>query len=308
MNAGLKAIVPLVETELNRVLATPEFANAGRSSRFLRYVVEAALEGRSASLKESAVWVQFFDREIGFAPKLDPIVRVTAGRIRERLDRYYESPHPDTTVRILLPKGRYIPEFVPFSTPDAAIALEVPTVESPAAIPEAGIGEAETPRQAAPRPKWRLPALACALLLLLSGGVWWYAATSLAPKRFDGPVSEFTFQLPPDQEIAGSWGRNLALSPDGTVLVYAARQDDALKLFVRRMDGSPIQSIPGSEGAYAPFFSPDGKWIAAYPSGSLKRFSLQGKQQDLAPLELDFGLPGGVWDGNAGVLLGRKTG
>ncbi len=296
MNSGMKAIAPLVEMELDRVLATPEFVNAERSSRFLRFVVEAALEGRMDSLKESVVGVQVFDREIGFDPKLDPIVRVTAGRIRERLDRYYESPHPETTVRILLPKGRYIPEFVPFAPSEQAADFKTPSLvtEAPEIAPE------PAPTVAPPR-KWQVPALAGALLIL--AGVWWYAAAPPPPRHFDGPVSEFTIELPADQEIVGSWGRNLTLSPDGTILVYAARQDDTFKLFVRRLDGSEIQSIPGSDGAYSPFFSPDGKWIAAYTNGSLRRFSIEGKSQDLAPLGPGFTLPGGVWDARAGLLF-----
>ena len=50
----------------------------------------------------------------------------------------------------------------------------------------------------------------------------------------------------------------IALSPDGTHLVYAA--DDG-KLYVRALDQLAATPIPGTEDAADPFFSPDGHWV-----------------------------------------------
>lgn len=48
---------------------------------------------------------------------------------------------------------------------------------------------------------------------------------------------------------------------DGSTLAYVAAAGGATRLFVRRLDGLEVREIPGTDGAYAPFFSPDGQWI-----------------------------------------------
>jgi Tol biopolymer transport system component len=70
----------------------------------------------------------------------------------------------------------------------------------------------------------------------------------------------------------------VALSPDGSLLVYAGEQNGKSQLFVRRLDSFDARPIPGTEGAYAPFFSPDGRWIAFFAANTLQKVSLQGGQ------------------------------
>lgn len=80
-------------------------------SRFLRLAVTETLAGRSERLKEYVFGVEVFDRGESFDPAIDPIVRVEAGRLRRKLERYYktEGRHDDIAVR--LPKGSYVPSF-----------------------------------------------------------------------------------------------------------------------------------------------------------------------------------------------------
>jgi len=70
----------------------------------------------------------------------------------------------------------------------------------------------------------------------------------------------------------------IALSPDGSVLVYAGEQNGRSQLFARPLDSFDARPIPGTEGAYAPFFSPDGRWIAFFAANTLQKVSLQGGQ------------------------------
>jgi len=100
-----------VRLQLNRILASTAFADAERASRFLRYVVERKLEGRDGEIKESVVAVEVLGRNASFNSKSDPIVRVEAGRLRDRLSAYYEAEGGADPILISLPKGRYIPEF-----------------------------------------------------------------------------------------------------------------------------------------------------------------------------------------------------
>ena len=53
---------------LEKLLASPGFAGSERLSRFLRYVVEETLEGRSEGLKEITVGVDVFGRKPGYDP------------------------------------------------------------------------------------------------------------------------------------------------------------------------------------------------------------------------------------------------
>ena len=100
-----------VRAALERVLAAPEFVNATRLSRFLRFAAEKALAGAGAELKEYLLGVEVFDRGQDFDPRLDPIVRVEAGRLRGKLQEYYEGGGQSDPVRIVFRKGSYAPTF-----------------------------------------------------------------------------------------------------------------------------------------------------------------------------------------------------
>ena len=58
--------------------------------RFLRLTVERALAGQSDELKEYLIGVEVFDRKQSYDPRVDPIVRVEARRLRAKLKAYYE--------------------------------------------------------------------------------------------------------------------------------------------------------------------------------------------------------------------------
>src|SRR5262249_56866378 len=100
-----------VREHLAALLKSNAFAHVDRLKRFLRYVVEETIAGRSENLKEYSIGVEVFDRETSFDPRTDPIVRVQARRLRARLSRYYEDEGRHHQMRIELPKGSYIPVF-----------------------------------------------------------------------------------------------------------------------------------------------------------------------------------------------------
>jgi adenylate cyclase len=114
-----------VRAALDRVLAAPEFVNAARLSRFLRFAVEKALAGGGSELKEYLLGVEVFDRGQDFDPRLDPIVRVEAGRLRGKLQEYYEGGGQGDPVRIVFRKGSYAPSF------EAATPAAIPPTKTP---------------------------------------------------------------------------------------------------------------------------------------------------------------------------------
>jgi eukaryotic-like serine/threonine-protein kinase len=114
----------------------------------------------------------------------------------------------------------------------------------------------------------------CALLLglaIATVAVW---NLKPAPPR---SVSRFTITLPPGQQLAGlNDGPAVALSPDGTRLAYVAIQGGTQQLYLRAIDSLEAQPILGTEGAFNPFFSPDGQWIGFFAAGRLKKVSING--------------------------------
>jgi len=98
-----------------------------------------------------------------------------------------------------------------------------------------------------------------------------------APVPPPQPVTRVVINLPPGQQLAGlEFGPAVALSPDGTHLAYAARQGSTQQLYLRAMDSVDVRPMPGTEGAFSPFFSPDGQWVGFFQAATLKKVSLSG--------------------------------
>jgi serine/threonine-protein kinase len=100
-----------VREQLARIVASDAFADSPRMARFLRFTVEEALRGNASQLKETVIGTQVFDRASGYDPRLDPIVRVEARRLRAKLQAYYENSGQQDPVILEFPKGRYAPVF-----------------------------------------------------------------------------------------------------------------------------------------------------------------------------------------------------
>src|SRR3954465_14796767 len=79
-----------VQRQLQRVLESKVFAIAPRLSKFLRFGVESALAGTNP-VNEYSIGVDVFERDNSFDPRVDPIVRVHARRLRSKLAQYYET-------------------------------------------------------------------------------------------------------------------------------------------------------------------------------------------------------------------------
>ena len=93
------------------------------------------------------------------------------------------------------------------------------------------------------------------------------------PASPDQPAAHFA--LPVTGQLPVGQGRLIALSPNGREVVYVAVTADGDQLYRRPLNQLESVPIPGTDGARAPFFSPDGEWLAfSAPDGSLKRLSL----------------------------------
>jgi len=116
----------IVRSELERILASSAFDASNRNRAFLRYVVEETLDGRSDRIKAYNIATSVFGRDESFDPQIDAIVRIEAGRLRRSLERYYLSGGRGDGLRIDIPKGSYIPVFVPNLTQHGGEVLRPP--------------------------------------------------------------------------------------------------------------------------------------------------------------------------------------
>ena len=108
-----------VELALAGIEASAAFRTSLRHRTLLRHLVARLLAGDLASLKETMIAVEVFDRPVAsFDPKTDTIVRVEARRLRGRLARYYAAEGRDAPFRIELPIGSYVPLVADRIAPD----------------------------------------------------------------------------------------------------------------------------------------------------------------------------------------------
>jgi serine/threonine-protein kinase len=119
------------------------------------------------------------------------------------------------------------------------------------------------------RKRW-IPALAATLALALSAAAGW----TLKPSA---PLSIVRSQivLPAEQRFTTANGRqSIAISPDGTRLVYGANN----QLYLRDLADPEGRPISGTEQSNSPFFSPDGQWIGFYsePESAMKKAPIAG--------------------------------
>ena len=150
-----------IREELVRILNSGPFHQAQRRQRFLEYIVNEALAGRGERLKGYSVAQAVFDRAETFDPNIDPIVRLEAGRLRDRLREYYDGDGRDDPVLIELPKGTYTPLIELRQAP----TLD-PRPDRAALVKQRGL-------------------LAAAVLLIITASVWGLSSRNSAPSLPD---------------------------------------------------------------------------------------------------------------------------
>ena len=142
---------------------------------------------------------------------------------------------------------------------------------------------------------WRhrtaVPALVAALVLAVA--LVWVLRRPSPP----APVTRYAVALPAGQELSGSPWSRLAVSPDGSRLVYVGNAEQGSQLFVRARDGLESTPLPGTEEAINPAISPDGARVAFMDrvgNGNIKVASLSGGLP-VTITDSAVGVPGVAW-------------
>ena len=188
---------------------------------------------------------------LGKEPDRDALPKDTSSRLRQLLSRTLRK---DARLRLQ-------------HVGDARIELLDASAE-----PNAEVSASLKPRYA---PRF-LPLFGAALLGAFLAGATLWTASGPTPVPMHLAVT-----LPPDQVLAetdAGWfsGSNpVALSPDGSRLVYGARHEGTKRLYLRSLNEMAAREIPGTEGGEAPFFSPDGDRLGFFASGELRKVSLE---------------------------------
>jgi hypothetical protein len=118
---------------VKRVIGSSTFAKTERLSSFLNYICDQMLKGRADSLHEQRIGQVVFGRPRDYDSSIDGIVRTQGSRLRQRLDRYFAEEGANEPIRIIIPRGGYVPVFKPRSTeesPAAAKGLAMASVPS----------------------------------------------------------------------------------------------------------------------------------------------------------------------------------
>jgi eukaryotic-like serine/threonine-protein kinase len=130
------------------------------------------------------------------------------------------------------------------------------------------------------------------------------AAAAIGVALRTSPVpSEVRFDVPFPTAMAADFAQ-LALSPDGRQLLAAPGAANPTPLWLRPLDSTSGRTLPGTEGAMFPFWSPDGKSIGFFADNKLKRFDLDSEA--ISILADAPNARGGAWHANGTILFAPR--
>lgn len=159
-------------------------------------------------------------------------------------------------------------------------------------------GAAQSARDAGRR--WWLQAAALVLVTLFAvvqtARLWRFSPSEL-------PESEFRLEIvtPPTPTSGLTGPRSLAISPDGSKVVYTALVERQVRLWLRSLDSATGRSFPGTEAAVLPFWAPDSRSVGFFANGQLKRLDVAGGTiRTLASAPFGWG---GAWNTDGTIVF-----
>ena len=151
-------------------------------------------------------------------------------------------------------------------------------------------------------PRGRLTWVAFAAAALVIGALVVPAVRHLRETPSDEPSWQLSVPLP-----TNSTAGYVELAPDGQRLLASVSREGKSQLYLRSLNAPQWQSLPGTDGPRAPFWSPDGRFIGFFADGALKVIPAAGGPARVLCAETGLG-GGGTWNPSGVILFGSAGG
>jgi len=233
-----------VRRSLERILASRTFRDVEGQKSFIRYTVEETLRNRGDLLKEYSIGIEAFKKKQSFDPRVDPTVRVQAGKLRLRLTKYYQTEGENDPLRIDFPKGSYTPIFHKVAVNDLPQVLTLPEINSTTQEDRPKPLTREGPGRTARSSRFQI-LTAVALLAAVCG--WVFTALSLRSER----QANVPIRIDWNPELQQLWSpflksdRPLVISI-GAPLFVRMRSDAGVAYTFREMGVNHWDEVPRS--------------------------------------------------------------
>ncbi len=103
--------------EIAFLMTSPTFARSPRTARLLDYLCKHYLAGELHQITEYNIAVEVLGRPKTFVPADDAIARVEVHRLRKKLRDFYLNEGSTRHLRVVIPTGSYVPDFVAADSP-----------------------------------------------------------------------------------------------------------------------------------------------------------------------------------------------
>ena len=226
--------------------------------------------------RRTDIWAfgcMFFEAISGKPPFASETVSDTlAAVLREEPDWRQMSQAPMAVQRLIKRCLKKDPQTRLHDIADASLEIDDAVVEStPLVVPVPGHDPVRISRK---RALFSIVAGAAVLAAAAAIALWIGNRPRLAS---EGAIARLGVPIPGTQQVERGGLAPLTISPDGAFLVYAATESGhRTQLYMRPLDKFESTTVAGTEGASAPFVSPDGRWIGFYANGTLQRVSIDG--------------------------------
>ena len=235
-----------LERALQRVCISAEFAKAGRAKEILQFIVRHSFAKPGVGLSEREIAAEILESPDEWDPKVDPSIRITVGRLRAKLERYYALSADSDPVRIELPKGSYVPRLVFQELRASADSI---AADFPALIHNRQAKISRYPHA------WAYLALFMLAAASLLGFIYFRHADPAFEQR---PYSISALTSAPGRESSP------AISADGHTIAFVWDANGSnYDIYLTRSDGTGLKRLTDSpEPEFSPAWSPDGEEIA----------------------------------------------
>jgi hypothetical protein len=253
------------------------------SSKVIELSRQGDLGRAPSQSEETYIGVMVYGQHPTYDPKTNSVVRVSANRLRTKLQQYYEQAGSDYEVKIELPKGTYVPAFQRIES----------LSKDPELLPEENLLSDKDSVEAVPNSDARFRNRQVSLIAIV---LLMFALISIILWNFDhkkrlvrGFFEKSTTIQVLTMEVGSSF--DPAISPDGKHLAYVwgGPDENNYDIYIRDLYGSTPKRMTQSPAQdLHPAWSPDQSVLAYLRStprgGEIRQLSLQGEDRKITDI------------------------